>query len=60
MAPAAFWALTPRELAALLAPLAVPGGPGRDGLAALLRDYPDGRPPGDARPGAASLPKEIP
>lgn len=40
LAPAAFWAMTPRELAAALAP-AGPGAPDRAALAALMGRFPD-------------------
>jgi uncharacterized phage protein (TIGR02216 family) len=43
LAPSAFWAMTPRELAAALgAGLASPSAPGRGDLAALMRRFPDG------------------
>ena len=40
-----FWAMTPRELAAAMKPF-TPGRPspaGRDALAQMMRDFPDGR-----------------
>ena len=40
--PAAFWAMTPREVAAVLAHAAgAAGPPGRASLAALMRRFPD-------------------
>lgn len=44
LSPRAFWAMTPRELAAALAPLSAAGGarpPQRADLAALMRRFPD-------------------
>ncbi|HEY9055561.1 MAG TPA: rcc01693 family protein [Aurantimonas sp.] len=44
LSPPAFWAMTPRELAAALAPLTAAGGampPQRADLAALMRRFPD-------------------
>lgn len=44
LSPQAFWAMTPRELAAALRPGArTQGAPGRDDLAALMRRFPDGQ-----------------
>lgn len=44
LTPAAFWAMTPRELAAAVAALSPGGRPlDRDGFAALMRRYPDDR-----------------
>ncbi|WP_268926565.1 rcc01693 family protein [Methylobrevis albus] len=40
LGPAAFWAMTPRELAAA-AGRQRPAGPGRDVLATLMAAYPD-------------------
>jgi uncharacterized phage protein (TIGR02216 family) len=49
LAPSAFWAMTPRELAAALGiGLAGRTAPGRGDLAALMRRYPDGP---DSAPG---------
>lgn len=46
LSPQAFWAMTPRELAAALGPGArTRGAPGRDDLAALMRRFPDGPTP---------------
>lgn len=43
LSPQAFWAMTPRELAAALGPGArTHGAPRRDDLAALMRRFPDG------------------
>lgn len=42
--PQAFWAMTPRELAAALQPhFATPAAPPADTLADLMRRYPDTR-----------------
>lgn len=42
LSPAAFWAMTPRELAAAIDALSPGGRPlDRDGFAALMRRYPD-------------------
>jgi len=44
LSPAAFWAMTPRELAAAIEALSRGGRPlDRDGFAALMRRYPDDR-----------------
>jgi uncharacterized phage protein (TIGR02216 family) len=40
LAPAAFWALTPREIAALL-PSPIAGAPDRAALVALMAAHPD-------------------
>lgn len=41
--PGEFWMATPAELAACLADPAAPPAPlGRDGLAQLMKDFPDG------------------
>ncbi|MEC5290683.1 rcc01693 family protein [Aurantimonas sp. C2-5-R2] len=44
LSPQSFWVMTPRELAAALAPLTATGGaipPQRADLAALMRRFPD-------------------
>jgi uncharacterized phage protein (TIGR02216 family) len=42
LSPDAFWAMTPRELAAAAQPFAAgPAPPDRDRLACLLASYPD-------------------
>lgn len=43
LSPAAFWAMTPRELAAALGARAAPGPISRADLDALRARYPDGR-----------------
>ncbi|KKB82735.1 hypothetical protein VW29_15675 [Devosia limi DSM 17137] len=45
LAPAAFWALTPRELAAAFRAVAGDrqGAPGRGELAAMMERFPDGQ-----------------
>lgn len=47
LSPAAFWSLTPRELAACLTPFADPARLDRAGLDLLMRRFPDrlGDPP---------------
>lgn len=44
LGPREFWALTPRELAAIAAALAgvMPAPPSRDALDALMKKFPDG------------------
>jgi uncharacterized phage protein (TIGR02216 family) len=42
LAPAAFWALTPAELALMLGLDGARGGMGRAGLDALMARFPDG------------------
>lgn len=45
LSPAAFWGMTPRELAAAMGSGATPAAaPGRADLAALMRRFPDGVP----------------
>ncbi len=43
LSPGAFWAMTPREFNATLEALGLSGGssPGRDGLARMMRMFPD-------------------
>lgn len=41
LAPAAFWAMTPRELAAALAPPRAVDRLGAEGLGRLMRRFPD-------------------
>lgn len=40
LSPAAFWSMTPRELAAVMAP-ATAGAPERSALVAMMQRYPD-------------------
>ncbi len=44
LAPSAFWAMTPRELAAAASAFARPAAPTPDDLAALIACFPDDAP----------------